>query len=219
MRINDVLGSKAIRLGYSIKEYSNGTFRLYRIGSFEDPKQIDEHLDKIKNDNEVIGVFHAIRNYFYERKKEDAEAWGQEFDVESGQEYATEIALLNMRNIMADDKNRITRLSLRNAPDSVINVNRMVLIQHERVDELIREVNLYLEDGRYKVFDIELGVSYHEHFSINVAILELSESEADRIKEQMRIDRLAKDNRCIECETPLPVDGYIREKCDKCGGE
>lgn len=219
MRINDVLGSKAIRLGYIIKEQIDGTFRLINKAHFTDPKQIDEYLDKIKNDNEVIGVFHAIRNYIYERKKDDSEAWGQKFDVESGQKYATETALMEMRNIIEEGKNRITRLSLRNASDEVINSNRMVLIQHERVDELIKEVNLYLEDGRYKVFDIKLGVSYHEHFSINIAILELSENEAKRLGEQIRINRLAEQNRCIECETPLPVDEYIREKCDRCGGE
>ena len=219
MIISHELDSKAMRLGYKIFSRFNNTFGVSHNIDFIDESEVDKFLDKIKEENEIFGVFNATRHYFYKRKKDDAEAWGQKFDVESGQKYATETAFMNMRNIMEEDKNRITRLSLRNASDEVINANRMVLIQHERVDDLIKDVNFYLEDGRYKVFDIKLGVSYHEHFSINIAILELSENEVNRLGEQIRINRLAEQNRCIECETPLPVDEYIREKCDRCGGE
>ena len=206
--------SLAIDLGYdAIKSKDEKYIFLRKLNGFDSNVKLEKYLNKLKEEKEILSAFDAVRAYFINIQNEKVKEWGMSVDQETIYEHAQEISMLALRNIIETDKNRINRLSMRSTKSSsLLRSNQVQLVEHENMHELINEVNLWLEDGRYVLHEIKLVVSSHENFSTNVAILVLSDEE----QRQLKIDKLAEQGRCIDCGAPVPQDGMIWEKCRKC---
>lgn len=193
---DNVLRGKCLELGYVLLKDMYGKYFVSLQERFnKDRKNVEEFISRKQDERSVLDAFNSVRHYFIEQNRIDCKSWGIQFDYDHANEYATEMTLLELRNIKNMHEHRTTRMTLNSIKsDALLSSHRLVLLENESAKELIDQVNLWLENEKYELFDLKLGVSYHEHMSINIAILQLNDKEKKRIANKRKVNKSTEQN-------------------------